>query len=266
MNTHIRQIALVAGLALGSVNAQAQVELDWMGSGTLAWSPNAINALNIGRFEVTPINAGFFPAYVPEGYSGLQVSVGATSAQWLPSEDAHDQLLSWQSLGGFRIDAQASAGVSGGGDVSITDLDVNFATGQVSANVQSTRSGANTRDVIWTFDTSLVQVQNDASPELWAGSAYYHDVSVAIPVLSLTSTGQSLIASGLALASLGSISLQATATDYASLTLSGKLLGPENLTVAVVPEPGTWALMGLGLVGLAGLRRARSRQVCTASV
>lgn len=261
MKTQIRHFALLAGLALGSVSAQAQVELDWGGFGSLAWSQNAIHTLNLGGMEVTPINAGFQPTYAPTGYSGVQISVGATSSQWLPG----DQLLSWQSYGGFRVDAQARAGISGGGDVSITDLDVNFATGQVSANVQSTRSGLNTRDVIWTFDTRLVQVQNDASPQLWAGSAYYHDVSVAIPVLSLTSTGHSLITSGLDLESLGNVSLQAAANNFASLTISGSLLGPENFTVTVVPEPGTWALMGLGLVGLAGLSLARSRQACAES-
>lgn len=262
MKTRLRHLALLAGLTLGSVNAQAQAEYNWIGFGSLAWSQQGIDSLNIGGFEVTPINnATFDPAYAPEGYSELEVSVVGTQSQWLPG----GQLLSWQSHGGFRIDAQAVSGVSGGGDLSITDLDVNFATGQVSANVQSTRSGANTREVIWTFDTSLVQVDNDDSPQLWAGNTYYHDVSIAIPVLSLTSTGQDLLKSGLGLTFLGGVALQAVAQDYASLTLSGSVPGPENLTVAVVPEPGTWALMGLGLVGLAGLNRARSRQSCAES-
>jgi hypothetical protein len=43
-------------------------------------------------------------------------------------------------------------------------------------------------------------------------------------------------------------------SDLASLTLTGSF----STAVAAVPEPGTWALMGLGLVGLGVVKRRRT--------
>lgn len=44
--------------------------------------------------------------------------------------------------------------------------------------------------------------------------------------------------------------------QYAVLS-NAHLVVLDNLTFGVVPEPGTWALMGLGLIGLVGLRQRR---------
>ena len=177
-----------------------------------------------------------------------------------------NQLLSWQTAGGFRIDAPSLPGVSGGGSVTVSNLDVNFASGQVLATVLAGNSGTSTRGVIWTFDSSLVQVTNDATPQ-WPMDLepFLHDISIDIPVLSLTSAGRNLLSSALNLQVLGSIPLEVAGDNYASLTLNGTLPGPYDFKVSVVPEPGTWALMGLGLIGLAGLHRARSRQAGAAS-
>ena len=263
MNTHIRQIALVAGLVLGSVSAQAQVATAWNGSGTLAWSSLAVETLNIGNMKVSSFgDTVSYPAVeLDNTYSSIAVGIASTGAQWLPAEGTPNQMLSWHTAGGFRIDAPPVLGVSSGGSVTVSNLDENFATGQVSATVLAGNSGTSTRSVIWTFDSSVVQVSTDASPH-WPS---LHDVSIDIPVLSLTNSGRSLLASGLNLQYLGGLTLQVSGDNYANLTINGTLPGPADFTVAVVPEPATWALMGLGLVGLAGLRRARSRQVCTAS-
>lgn len=266
MIRHIRHLAMFTALAVGSVGAQAQVELPGSLLGQLAWSPNALNALNVGNITITALGGSETATTgAPGNYSSVSVSLGSTGAQWLPTSETQYQLHSWQSYGGFRIDAQPVAGVTGGGNVTVTDLDVNFATGQIFANVASTSAGTNVREAMWEFDTSLVQVQNDTDPQQWAGSAYFHDIMVTIPVLSMTQAGHNLIKSGLALEFLGDISHQAAISNYGSLTLMGGVYGPADLSVGVVPEPGTWAMMGLGLVGLAGLSRARSRQACAKS-
>ena len=265
MNTHIRQIAVIAGLVFGTVSAQAQVATDWNGSaGTLTWSQLAVETLNVGSMKVYSFgDTVAYPTVTPDNtYDSIAVGIPSTGAQWLPAEGTPNQLLSWQTAGGFRIDAPPVSGVSSGGSVTVSNLDVNFATGQVSATVLAGNSGTSTRSVIWTFDSSVVQVSTDASPQ-WPS---LHDVSIDIPVLSLTNSGQSLLASGLNLQYLGGLTLQVSGDNYASLTINGTLPGPADFTVAVVPEPATWALMGLGLVGLTGLSRARSRQSCAESV
>jgi hypothetical protein len=112
MTTHIRHLAVLAGLALGSVTAQAQVTRPWDGFGHLTWSEDAVNVLNIGNMKVSSFGDTLFhPAFEWDGrYSGIAVQMASTGAQWLPSVDTPNQLVSWQTAGGFRIDAPVVLG------------------------------------------------------------------------------------------------------------------------------------------------------------
>jgi PEP-CTERM motif len=65
----------------------------------------------------------------------------------------------------------------------------------------------------------------------------------------------------LSFAAAGAGTLARFAMVYIGSSTTANYIGIDSLTVTSVPEPGTWLLMGAGMLGMAGLVRRRTQPV-----
>lgn len=115
-------------------------------------------------------------------------------------------------------------------------------------------AGSSTADAIWATELSYgTTYRLVASFDLDTGAASLWVNPTSVGSTSITSTGD-VAAAGLD----GFAFRQSSATPDMNLTIDNLSVGTEFGDVAAVPEPGTVALVGLGLVGaLYGMRRRR---------
>jgi hypothetical protein len=90
-------------------------------------------------------------------------------------------------------------------------------------------------------------------PTALAGEGTYN---TSFTGLALTTAGFTAISNGLGLYSIGKTALQGAAADFGQLD---SVITVTKAATPNVPEPSTYALMGLGLVGLSLVARRRAK-------
>lgn len=222
------------------------------GIGTLTFSQTLIDALNTGGVEVQAAG-GALSNIVGDPYDYTAVGVSAPVSTL--TVGAGGLIEQAQSVGGATQIAGAVKGVSFGGTVSVTNLRIDMVNKHIYADfLGAGKSGSaatapmvnvNAQNVLaWTF-SDITGPMNITGPGTF---------TTELSGLALTTEGFNNLKAGLGLTSIGLIALQGAATDFGTMSLS-LYTGWLNPPPAPFPEPSTYALMGLGLVGLALVRR-----------
>ena len=219
----------------------------------LAGSPNA-KAVNLSLNAVTPLDTFSFDIIA---YSTSTTAGGAAYAV-VPQTVTFGATTTFTGvgLGGYNVTVTSSETTSGTNTVDTINVSTptNFvpagyalSSGSVFNGVQldigDANAGANTVDLL----TSLTTYTG-------TGTAIYGTANTAftlIPGTTLSNNNQSV-------AAVEGINYSATTTAISGLAVHGFTYTITYPTVSAVPEPSTWATMGLGLVaGAVVIRRRR---------
>lgn len=255
----------------GSLVTNGQPFYNLQGSGTLSFSKLLLVALNLAQVGLTPVPDASLQVGTSTNSAGVvkYASVNAAapvSALTFAFDGEAIDVLAVATDGGSLQTTSKNSATSGTGSLSISDLKVNLTTKTIYADIVGANGvGALNDHALWTFDAisgpthfnlsdvilpparwgEMPQISlsaNNTISGLFLVNATDID-NIFVKALNLNATGRS---------GINAVNNR-TATNTAGFgTITSAI------TIGTVPEPSTYALMGVGMVGLALFGRRRS--------
>ena len=213
--------------------------LTFTGAGSLSFSADLLGALDTGKVSVAGYGAA--TATVLKDTDGYYSQVSASAPiTALTIDNATNSVVGAATTGGATQTAPVLKSVSSGGSLTVTDLNVDLAAKKVYATIIG-GNGVGTLTNFYLWDIGSITGATQVT-----GAGTY---TTTLSGLSITTDGFNKFVQSLGLLTLGRSALQGV-TDFGVIT---------STITASVPEPSTYALMGLGLVGMGLVARRRAK-------
>ena len=216
------------------------------GSGALTFSADLLGALDTGKIAASAYGAAT-PTILKDTdgfYTSIQVSAPMAT---LSLDTDTLEVVGVGTKGGLTLTAPVVKSVSSGGSLTVTDIKADLSSKTIFATIIGANGvGTVNNMALWHFSGLSSQ---SGGP-----------VTATITGLSITPQGLDAFSKSLGLQSLGWATVNGV-TDFGTITtiLAANVLDtpPPLWHVSSIPEPSTYALMGLGLVGLTAMKRRR---------
>lgn len=267
-----------------SVDSNGYTFSQLSGTGSLGFSANLITALNLAQVRVDPVTPATVAPTTSTTTSGIVRYTSVSAAAPVTSltsnfDGATLNVTNVGTAGGALQTTLKNSATNGPGQLSISNLQVDLTNKIIYADVVGNSTAVNTattnfvygsvnltRYALWSFDsisgptsfgvnsgTTTIGGQNTITGLFLVNASDIDNIFVK--TLGLNNTGRSGITS---------VNNRVSSTGVVNTAGFGSILS--NITASVasapvsqVPEPSTYVLMGLGLVGLGLARRRAAR-------
>lgn len=280
-------LSLVLGNGSGTLTYSPGSSFDGTDPNTLG---GLLGALNVGNIQVRDINGVVTqPAYIDDEV-GSPVRVGLTAKAQVSGytvDTTTGQILDVSSTGGVEHLGTRIRGTLTGGVATVTNLRFDLQQGLVYADLNGTKAAVGTNPAVnfnllntalWTIGnvtgpttidpaaltlTGQSRIDALAAAGFTFSSASAYDVFTATNVISglkVTQAGFDFFRSSLGLLSTGVNALSAVNDDpmgWGSVTSTFQFKVP--ILTPAIPEPSSYAMIGVGLLVVGGTLRARRR-------
>lgn len=234
--TSFKALAAAAIAAMSCTAHASGPDYTFAGGGAvLTFTSNSLSALNIAGLTVT--------ASAPATFDGAQITM--TSDDSRVTWDSNYDITSMIGFGGFTVTSNTTQGAQI--VLSNIQLDPRSVTVYADATTSSFSTAFDSYQGKTISHLALFTGDLTGNPNILASGG---DVGLSIQNLTLTSTSIPEFGNALGVPSFIQQALF-PAINFGQITLEG------TFTAAQVPEPSTYALMGIGLIGVMTARRRK---------